>query len=863
MCRARFTDLADLLLGWALEPALPDAARPALSRTLAAFAAQWRQQPAFAASLLGSLLADMQQLAGKAAAEAAGDAAGATLKQVLALAACVLPILDAAAAARLPGCQQHLLQLLSAAQQAVTAAAAADSAAAPAAGVAAELAGHVGRLAALAPAAAASPPAVASAQAAGAQRAQPAAAGSPRVAVQLLGSGMEGLSLQAEHVRLKLSVDEGPAGSTATQPAAQTAACLEQLLAAVAAFAAAAAGQAGVLAQPTAVLALLSALRSWLLLLQAQGVLLDSAAQLLLAGGASPQLSDSSGCGSAASWLLALRSYASREVVQQVAQLLLLLLAHSRGALDALLADTRQLAADDGSDPATAAALSFNLRLLQAAVPQLPPAQLAALLQQLLPHARPAGALAPRLWQSLLQLLQPAAQRLATCREPVAAAPLDQVLPLCAAILGSAGDGKAPPEAVALLALQWLQQAAAWPASDSSSEGRLAAPLGAALACAEAQSAAVRAAALTTVCAWVGSEHGSRLLLGDAAAAAALYQTALLHLSDAEPAVAAAARELLAAAAAPLALAGSLGAGGSSGGGSSSTSSAAMAAAAAGALQPQQLGFTPAQLQRLLSHLTEAGSPAGEPPLRHWLPRLLCSMQAVAPPGDSEPTAAAGSWRLPSSLSLSAWWAVQEAAKHCVAARLRSHHGGPAQTLMALERALLAAVGQLQQAPGDAQGEACDDERRQAAALLLLFQYALEQVMTVAAHGSASGRAAAPQAAVAFFAANAKASGPALPSGRLQVSPRGWLLTRLCPKPTLYSPAGLPGLVRACAARPRPRSCGCSPPGARRPPRSAVPSRPAPAAAAAAPAGCCCRCGGRAGSAGGRQGEPRRCWRGS
>lgn len=758
--RARFTDLADLLLGWALEPALPDAARPALSRTLAAFAAQWRQQPAFTASLLGSLLADVQRLAAKAAAEAAGDAAGATLKQVLALAACVLPILDAAAAARLPGCQQHLLQLLGAFQQAVTAAAAADSAAAPTAAVAAELAGHVGRLAALAPAAAASPPASQSAQAEDEQQPQSASAESPRVAVQLLVSGMVGLSLHEERVRLQLSVDEGPAGSTTTRSLAQAAEHLGQLFAAVAAFAAGATGEADVLAQPATVLALLAALCSWVQMLQAQGVQLDGAAELLL-----PGASDSSGggAGSAASWLLALRSYASREVVQQAAQLLLFLLQHSRSALDAVLADSAQLAADGSSEPAAAAALSFNLRLLQAAVPQLPPAQLASLLQQLLPHAEPAGAFAPRLLQSLLQLLQAAAQRLATCREPAAAATLDQVLPLCAAILGSAGES--PPEAVTLLALEWLQQAAAWPASVIS-EGRLAAPLSAALACAEAQSAAVRAAALAAARAWVGSEHGSRLLLRDAAAAAALYQAALLHLSDAELAVAAAARELLAAAAAPLALAGSLGATGGSSSSSSCASSAVLAEAAAAALQPQRLGFTPAQLQRLLRHLTDASGPAavltgsGEqspPALRQWLPRLLCSMQAVAPPGDSEPTAAAGSWRLPSSLSLAAWWAVQEAAKQCVAARLRTHHGGPAQTLMALERALLTAVGQLQAAPGDAPA-AAGDERRQAATLLLLFLHALEQGMTAATHGSASGRAAAPQAAVAFFAANAKAS---------------------------------------------------------------------------------------------------------
>lgn len=119
----------------------------------------------------------------------------------------------------------------------------------------------------------------------------------------------------------------------------------------------------------------------------------------------------------------------------------------------------------------------------------------------------------------------------------------------------------------------------------------------------------------------------------------------------------------------------------------------------------------------------------------------------------------------PACLSQAAWWAVQEAGKHCVASRLRTHWGGPAQTLAALERALQAAAGQLQleAPPAEDQGArpesgaaAGHSEQRQAAALLLLFAHALEQGVTAAASGSGASRAAAPQPAVAFFAANAK-----------------------------------------------------------------------------------------------------------
>ncbi|GAB4817948.1 hypothetical protein N2152v2_004994 [Parachlorella kessleri] len=86
--RGRFSDLVDVLLGWALEPALPPAARQVLhgvtgqllARTFLGFKSMWLQQPAFAGSLLGGLLGDLERFAGASAAprEAAqGASAGA------------------------------------------------------------------------------------------------------------------------------------------------------------------------------------------------------------------------------------------------------------------------------------------------------------------------------------------------------------------------------------------------------------------------------------------------------------------------------------------------------------------------------------------------------------------------------------------------------------------------------------------------------------------------------------------------------------------------------------------------------------------------------------------------------------------
>ena len=663
-------------------PRHPHLRRPALTRALAALGAQWRQQPDFTAALLSSLLADMLRLASKAgaAAQAGGDAAaeaGSSLRQVLALAACVPPLLDAAAATRLSACQKHLEQLLGTFRQAVLAAAAAGSAAAAPAAVAAELAGHAARLAVLAPAAATVAATTAAEAAAGAAvpavDVQQAGAPEPRVAVQLVAASLAGLSLQEERVQLKLAITAdgpcSPRGSRAV--AAPAAAGLQQSFAAVAAFAAAAAEQAAVLAQPAAVLALLVALRSWLLMLQAQAVPLDDAAALLLPAGSQARSLASSGSGSSSGWLLSLRTYSSKEVLLQAAQVLLPLVQHASVALASLLADTAQLASEQQVTD-EAAALRFNLCLMHAAVAHLPPAQLASVWQQLLPVAQQhvdgtrlqAAASegeqqrGSEAWLQLLQLLLATHQQLAAGGGAEADGVAVEALCLLTALLASSQLTSSEP--ATLLALQWLQQAAGWQLPEagaaaagsstaSVSDCHVAAAMQAALACTTAGPAAVRAAALAALHALAGSRHGSSVLLIDPSAAAALFQAALLHLADLDPVAAAAAQQLLTAAAAPLALSSCL----ATAGGSAWAPSEAAAEAAAVALQPQQLGFKPAQLQQLLEYvagsegpaavLTSAGHQAAPAPaLQQWLPRLLHTMRAVPPPagGSAEPVLA-------------------------------------------------------------------------------------------------------------------------------------------------------------------------------------------------------------------------------
>lgn len=659
------------------------ACRPGLSRALAAFGAQWRQQPAFAGSLLETLIADMQRLASKAAAEheeAAADkgspACGlvASLRQVLALAACVLPILDVAAAARLPSCQQHLLQVLRAFTQAVLAAAETPAAVAP---VVTELSGHLARLSALAVAAAAS-----SSGAAAASSAAEGSSSSGERPPAELDSRLLGLSLQEQHQTQQ--ADQPATDRETPVAAALQGSRLQQLFLGVAAFAATAASQTGVLAQQAAVLAVLAAVRSWAHVLVQQQQ--HAQQQLNLLEPAAAALLPAPGQGSGA-WLLSLRSYGAREVVAQCARLMLPLAVHSPASLRALLVDSVQQAEalrsaaneirpDGGSGEAEAgreaavstgpsALLLFNLKLLLAAAPQLPPDSLHLIWRQLLPLAQRESALAaagstlqhqqhqPQL--QLLTLLEAASALLMNRRHGLAepspsvmsSVALDNLLLLSSILAASSSSSgsNGVPEQVLLLALRWLQQAAAWPAvaqaasldgGSSTDSGRsMAGVLGAGLNCTSSGSPAVRAAALHAVRALVCSRSGVATLLQNTDLAASLFQAAILHLSDFTPDATHAAQELLAAAASALALGSAMCQPGDS---SSRGTSASPERAAIVALEAQQLVFNPSQLRQWLSYLMghaaapttllTAGGQQPTAPLREWLPRLLHTAQA-------------------------------------------------------------------------------------------------------------------------------------------------------------------------------------------------------------------------------------------
>lgn len=111
-----------------------------------------------------------------------------------------------------------------------------------------------------------------------------------------------------------------------------------------------------------------------------------------------------------------------------------------------------------------------------------------------------------------------------------------------------------------------------------------------------------------------------------------------------------------------------------------------------------------------------------------------------------------------SSNLASAWWAIQEAARHCVTARLRTHLGGPTQTFGMLERMLLDVVQSLQ----------ADNSRREAGSavampniqllpmrLLLEFVDALKKNIHNASEGSIVLPIPSPTSAH-FFRANRK-----------------------------------------------------------------------------------------------------------
>ncbi|GLC49196.1 hypothetical protein PLESTB_000192700 [Pleodorina starrii] len=101
------------------------------------------------------------------------------------------------------------------------------------------------------------------------------------------------------------------------------------------------------------------------------------------------------------------------------------------------------------------------------------------------------------------------------------------------------------------------------------------------------------------------------------------------------------------------------------------------------------------------------------------------------------------------------WLALQEGAKHVVASRLRTHLGGPTQTLGALERMLQVTYSRLCQERRDAGPAGVGAPGRVSAWLALELVGGLERAVAHAAEGHA-GRDALPQPVLAFFAANKK-----------------------------------------------------------------------------------------------------------
>ncbi len=175
-------------------------------------------------------------------------------------------------------------------------------------------------------------------------------------------------------------------------------------------------------------------------------------------------------------------------------------------------------------------------------------------------------------------------------------------------------------------------------------------------------------------------------------------------------------------------------------------------------------------------------SKAGAPPA----PRDDAPDGPPARRGDDDAAAAAAAlpWQR-SSAAAAAWQACQDAASSTVAARLRTHLGGPTQSLAALERLLQLLLSQLSSTAaggvpaggggaGAAEGAGDGAARREGAGpvaaaaaaaalheagwLALEFVDALERGVAAAVHGGLAG-GGLPPAVLAFYSANRKVRG--------------------------------------------------------------------------------------------------------
>ena len=124
-----------------------------------------------------------------------------------------------------------------------------------------------------------------------------------------------------------------------------------------------------------------------------------------------------------------------------------------------------------------------------------------------------------------------------------------------------------------------------------------------------------------------------------------------------------------------------------------------------------------------------------------------------------------------------AWYAVQEAAKHCTAVRMRTHLGNPSQTFAALEQTLQALLSKLSADSSDLSSATADTVASapqlyavpaarstseapllEPAWMLLEMMHALEKNMYSAYAGSCLRPAAYAGTAIAFYKSNRKAS---------------------------------------------------------------------------------------------------------
>ncbi|KAK1275660.1 Serine/threonine-protein kinase TOR [Acorus gramineus] len=174
---------------------------------------------------------------------------------------------------------------------------------------------------------------------------------------------------------------------------------------------------------------------------------------------------------------------------------------------------------------------------------------------------------------------------------------------------------------------------------------------------------------------------------------------------------------------------------------------------------PQQ--FNPQQLVSILSYISQRW----KVPLSSWIQRLIfsCHHREV-----SQTPGANGLWTdvgenflekvCPVNNLASVWWAIHEAARHCVTIRLRTNLGGPTQTFAALERMLLDIPHVLQLDAEHSEGNlniGSSNARLLPMRLLLEFLEALKKNVYNAYEGSSIIPSATQQSSM-FFRANKK-----------------------------------------------------------------------------------------------------------